>query len=83
MDNSTVGAATRFFCGFLLNNLYKKDTRKFYFVKNLYITNPYHDNRSVYYRDSSLNLIIWDVVLVSDRNGPCRGCLLIYKSLFY
>jgi hypothetical protein len=23
------------------------------------------------------------VALVSCRNGPCRGCLLIYRSLFY
>jgi hypothetical protein len=23
------------------------------------------------------------VALVSDRNGPCRGCLLIYRPLFY
>jgi hypothetical protein len=38
---------------------------------------------SVYYRDSSLKLIIWVVALVSDRNGPCRGCLLLYRSLFY
>jgi hypothetical protein len=69
-----------FFADFLWNNLYK-DSRKFYFVKNLYIIKPYHDHRSVYYRDSSLELIIGVVALVSDRNGPCRGCLLIYRSL--
>jgi hypothetical protein len=67
---------------FLWNNLYK-DSMKFYFVKNLYITKPYHDHRSVYYRDSSLKLILWVVALVSDRNGPCHGCLLICTVLVY
>jgi hypothetical protein len=37
MDNSNVGAATRLFADFLWSNIYK-DSRKFYYVKNLYIT---------------------------------------------
>jgi hypothetical protein len=78
MDNSTVGAATRLFADFLWSNIYRGD-KKFYFLEKLYITKPYHDHRSVYYRDSSLKLIIWVVALVSDRNGPCRGCLLIFS----
>jgi hypothetical protein len=75
MDNSTLDAATRLF---LWSNINKGD-KKFYLLKKLYITKPYHGHMSVYYRDSSLKLIIWIVALVSDRSGPCRGCLLIYR----
>jgi hypothetical protein len=82
MDNSTVGAATRLFVWIFSEVTYKGD-KKFYFLKKLYMTKPYHDHRSVYYRDSSLKLFIWVVALVSDRNGPFCGCLLIYRSLFY
>jgi hypothetical protein len=78
-----------FFADFLWSNVYKGD-KKFYLLKKL----PIHYQRPnhtmtievcIIYtgRDLSLKLIIWVVALVSDRNGPCRGCLLIYRSLFY
>jgi hypothetical protein len=34
----------------------------------------------VYYRDSTLKLIIKVVALLSDQNSPCRGCLLLYTT---
>jgi hypothetical protein len=71
-----------FFADFLRSNIYKGD-KKIYILKKLYISKPYHDHGSVYVKDSSLKLIIWVVALVWDRNGPCGGCLLIYRSLFY
>jgi hypothetical protein len=30
-----------------------------------------------------LGLLYGGGAIVSCRNGPCRGCLLIYRSLFY
>jgi hypothetical protein len=43
------------FADFLGNN---KRSRKFYFLKKLFITKPYHYHRYMYYSDTILKLII-------------------------
>jgi hypothetical protein len=42
-----------FFADFFQSNMYK-DSRKFYFVKNLYITKPYHHHRCIYILETQL-----------------------------
>jgi hypothetical protein len=45
--------------GHLARRCCPQDSRKFYFVKNLYITKPYHPHRCMYFRDTTPWLIIW------------------------
>jgi hypothetical protein len=79
MDNSHVGAAPRLFWGFFLyiRTVGNSTLLKIYTLPNHTIP------IGAYILETQLLAYYMVVALVSCRNGPCRGCLLIYRSLFY